>query len=96
MARRADRDGQASRHIRPWATTPPCNRRGRAHCTAVRPVGEGSARCPRSRDSACPLRCAQAAEELKNTVGVVDHGLFCGMTYSVIVAGKEGVYEKKA
>jgi len=44
-----------------------------------------------------PIKDApKAAEELKNTVGVVDHGLFCGMTYSVIVAGKEGVYEKKA
>jgi len=43
-----------------------------------------------------PIKDApKAAEELKNTVGVVDHGLFCGMTFSVIVAGKEGVYEKK-
>lgn len=37
---------------------------------------------------------SQAAEELKNTVGVVDHGLFCGMTTSVIIAGKDGVYTK--
>ena len=29
----------------------------------------------------------KAAEELKNTVGVVDHDLFVGMSYQVIVAG---------
>ena len=33
----------------------------------------------------------KAAEELKNTVGVVDHGLFVGMSYQVIVAGKDGI-----
>ena len=27
------------------------------------------------------------AEELKNVCGVVDHGLFCGMTTAVIIAG---------
>jgi ribose 5-phosphate isomerase A len=32
-----------------------------------------------------------AANELKNTVGVVDHGLFVGMTTAVIVAGKDGI-----
>eukprot|EP01041_Mallomonas_annulata_P005819 gene5819-11739_t len=31
-----------------------------------------------------------AATELKNTVGVVDHGLFVGMTTAVIVACKDG------
>eukprot|EP00607_Mallomonas_marina_P009180 CAMPEP_0182420026 /NCGR_PEP_ID=MMETSP1167-20130531/4508_1 /TAXON_ID=2988 /ORGANISM="Mallomonas Sp, Strain CCMP3275" /LENGTH=283 /DNA_ID=CAMNT_0024595397 /DNA_START=96 /DNA_END=947 /DNA_ORIENTATION=- len=31
-----------------------------------------------------------AASELKNTVGVVDHGLFVGMTTAVIVACKDG------
>ncbi|EKX55280.1 hypothetical protein GUITHDRAFT_62862 [Guillardia theta CCMP2712] len=31
-----------------------------------------------------------AAKALKNTVGVVDHGLFVDMTYQVIVAGKDG------
>lgn len=37
---------------------------------------------------------AAAASELKNTVGVVDHGLFIGMSSSVIVASAEkGVYE---
>lgn len=34
---------------------------------------------------------ALAAKELKNTVGVVDHGIFAGMTTAVIVAGKTGV-----
>jgi len=38
---------------------------------------------------------AAMATALKSTVGVVDHGLFCGMASSVIVAGKDGVYEKK-
>lgn len=32
-----------------------------------------------------------AASELKNTVGVVDHGLFVGMSYQVIVAGSDGI-----
>jgi len=32
-----------------------------------------------------------AANELKNTVGVVDHGLFVGMSYQVIVAGSDGI-----
>jgi ribose 5-phosphate isomerase len=28
---------------------------------------------------------------LKNTVGVVEHGIFSGFTTAVIVAGKEGI-----
>jgi ribose 5-phosphate isomerase A len=35
------------------------------------------------------------ANELKNTVGVVDHGLFCGMTSAVIIAGKDGISVKE-
>ena len=34
---------------------------------------------------------AAAAKELKNTVGVVDHGIFEGITTAVIVAGKDGI-----
>jgi len=34
---------------------------------------------------------ALAARELKNTVGVVDHGIFYGMTTAVIVAGSQGI-----
>jgi ribose 5-phosphate isomerase A len=34
---------------------------------------------------------ALAAKELKSTVGVVDHGIFAGMTTAVIVAGKSGI-----
>ena len=34
---------------------------------------------------------AKAASDLKNTVGVVDHGIFSGMTTAVIVAGKDGI-----
>ena len=33
----------------------------------------------------------KAAEELKNTVGVVAHGLFVDMSYQVIIAGKDGI-----
>ena len=31
------------------------------------------------------------SQELKSTVGVVDHGIFAGFTTAVIVAGKDGV-----
>jgi len=42
-----------------------------------------------------PLKDAvAAAEQLKNTVGVVDHGLFIGMTTACIVAGKDGITVK--
>ena len=34
---------------------------------------------------------ALAAAQLKSTVGVVEHGLFCSMACAVIVAGKDGV-----
>merc|ERR1719387_3268454 len=37
-----------------------------------------------------------AASDLKNMVGVVDHGLFVGMTTAVIIAGKEGISVKEA
>jgi len=36
-----------------------------------------------------------AANELKHVVGVVDHGLFCGMAVEAIVASKGGVYTLK-
>lgn len=36
-----------------------------------------------------------AAQQLKNTIGVVEHGLFIGMANAVLVAGKDGIYEKK-
>merc|ERR1719487_1852858 len=38
----------------------------------------------------------KAAAELKSTCGVFEHGLFCGMTSSVIIAGSDGISEKKA
>ena len=38
---------------------------------------------------------AKAAGELKNTCGVVDHGLFCGMTTAVIIAGSDGISVKE-
>jgi len=34
------------------------------------------------------------AEDIKNVCGVVDHGLFCGMTTAVIIAGKDGITVK--
>jgi len=44
-----------------------------------------------------PIKDApKAAEELKGTVGVVDHGLFCGITTAVIIAGKDGIELKEA
>jgi len=44
-----------------------------------------------------PLKDApKAALDLKNTVGVVEHGLFCGMTTAVIIAGKDGISMKEA
>ena len=39
-----------------------------------------------------PLLDAElAAKELINTAGVLEHGIFTGMTYALIVAGKDGV-----
>ena len=44
-----------------------------------------------------PIKDAVTADkELKNTVGVVDHGLFCGLTTAVIIAGKDGISVKEA
>mmetsp|Transcript_16373 Transcript_16373/g.33222 ORF Transcript_16373/g.33222 Transcript_16373/m.33222 type:complete len:116 (+) Transcript_16373:1-348(+) len=37
-----------------------------------------------------------AGEQLKNTVGVVDHGLFTGITTACIIAGKDGISVKEA
>jgi ribose 5-phosphate isomerase len=34
------------------------------------------------------------AAELKNVCGVVDHGLFCGLTTAVIIAGSDGISVK--
>lgn len=38
----------------------------------------------------------KAAAELKATCGVVEHGLFCGMSTVVIIAGKSGISVKNA
>jgi ribose 5-phosphate isomerase A len=35
------------------------------------------------------------ADEIKATVGVVDHSLFCGMTTAIIIAGAEGISIKE-
>mmetsp|Transcript_5181 Transcript_5181/g.10102 ORF Transcript_5181/g.10102 Transcript_5181/m.10102 type:complete len:307 (+) Transcript_5181:14-934(+) len=43
-----------------------------------------------------PIADAPAlANQLIETVGVVEHGLFIGMTTAVIVAGKDGIYVKE-
>lgn len=43
-----------------------------------------------------PIKDApKMAEEIKNTVGVVDHGLFCDMTTAVIIAGSDGISVKE-
>jgi ribose 5-phosphate isomerase A len=43
-----------------------------------------------------PIKDAtKMAEEIKGTVGVVDHGLFCGMTTAVIIAGADGISVKE-
>jgi len=43
-----------------------------------------------------PLKdAAAAARELKRTIGVVEHGLFVNMASVVVIAGKEGISEKK-
>jgi ribose 5-phosphate isomerase A len=43
-----------------------------------------------------PIKDAVAAgNQLKATVGVVDHGLFTGMTTACIVAGKDGIFVKE-
>lgn len=43
-----------------------------------------------------PIKDAVAmANEIKNTVGVVDHGLFCDMTTAVIIAGSDGISVKE-
>lgn len=39
---------------------------------------------------------AQAAKDFESLVGVVEHGLFLGMTTAVIIAGKDGVSVKNA
>ena len=39
---------------------------------------------------------AAMAKELKNVVGVVEHGLFCGMAAAVIIAGSDGISVKEA
>lgn len=44
-----------------------------------------------------PIKDApKMAEEIKNTVGVVDHGLFCDLTTAVIIAGSDGISVKEA
>lgn len=43
-----------------------------------------------------PIRdAALAAKEMEGLVGVVEHGLFLGMSSAVIVAGSDGVYVKE-
>jgi ribose 5-phosphate isomerase A len=44
-----------------------------------------------------PISDATAvANEIINVVGVVEHGIFCGMTTAVIIAGSDGIIVKEA
>jgi ribose 5-phosphate isomerase A len=42
------------------------------------------------------LLLLQASKELLNVVGVVEHGLFLGMTTACIIAGSDGISVKTA
>eukprot|EP00440_Ansanella_granifera_P020428 gb/GFBE01022186.1/.p1 GENE.gb/GFBE01022186.1/~~gb/GFBE01022186.1/.p1 ORF type:complete len:327 (+),score=78.84 gb/GFBE01022186.1/:1-981(+) len=43
-----------------------------------------------------PIKDAKAAaQQLKNTIGVVEHGFFVGMASVVLIAGKDGISEKR-
>mmetsp|Transcript_34219 Transcript_34219/g.107886 ORF Transcript_34219/g.107886 Transcript_34219/m.107886 type:complete len:274 (-) Transcript_34219:157-978(-) len=82
-----------------------------AGCKAVLRLGSSSSNAPDGDEPAVtdngnyivdlhftePIKDARAAAaELKNTVGVVDHGLFCDMTTAVIIAGSDGISVKEA
>ena len=43
-----------------------------------------------------PADAPVMASEIKNTVGVVDHGFFCNMSTAVIIAGSDGISVKEA
>lgn len=43
-----------------------------------------------------PIRsAAKAAQEMKNTIGVVEHGLFIGMADAIVIAGADGISVQK-
>ncbi|KAL7487231.1 hypothetical protein ACHAW6_012828 [Cyclotella cf. meneghiniana] len=92
--------------IRTIAALPSCE-----GCTPVLRMGSSSTNKPDGDEIAVtdngnyivdlhftePIKDApKMASELKNTVGVVDHGLFCGMTTAVIIAGSDGISVKEA
>lgn len=91
--------------MRTVAALPTC-----AGCEAVLRMGSSSSNQPDGDEIAVtdngnyivdlhfkePIKDAsKMAEEIKNTVGVVDHGLFCGMTSAVIIAGSDGITVKE-
>ena len=43
-----------------------------------------------------PADAPVMANEIKGTVGVVEHGFFCGMSTAVIIAGSDGISVKEA
>ncbi|KAL3775897.1 hypothetical protein HJC23_000327 [Cyclotella cryptica] len=92
--------------IRTIAALPSCE-----GCNAVLRMGSSSTNKPDGDEIAItdngnyivdlhftePIKDApKMASELKNTVGVVEHGLFCGMTTAVIIAGSDGISVKEA
>ena len=61
------------------------------------PRAAPTGQCPRTRDVDASITAPlppKAAAELKGVCGVFEHGLFCGMTTSVIIAGKDGISQK--
>jgi len=92
--------------MRTVAELPSC----KGKCKAVLRMGSSSSNVPDGDEIAVtdngnyivdlhfdePIKDApKMAQEIKATVGVVDHGLFCGMTTAVIIAGSDGISVKE-
>eukprot|EP00593_Proboscia_inermis_P011085 CAMPEP_0171303454 /NCGR_PEP_ID=MMETSP0816-20121228/12959_1 /TAXON_ID=420281 /ORGANISM="Proboscia inermis, Strain CCAP1064/1" /LENGTH=241 /DNA_ID=CAMNT_0011782695 /DNA_START=125 /DNA_END=850 /DNA_ORIENTATION=- len=91
--------------LRTVAALPSC-----AGCNPVLRMGSSSSNAPDGDEIAItdngnyivdlhfaePIKNApQMAADIKSTVGVVEHGIFCGMTTAVIIAGKDGISVKE-
>lgn len=91
--------------LRTVAALPSC-----AGCNPVLRMGSSSSNAPDGDEIAItdngnyivdlhfaePIKNApKMAEDIKSTVGVVEHGIFCGMTTAVIIAGKDGISVKE-
>jgi len=91
--------------LRTVAALPSC-----AGCNPVLRMGSSSSNAPDGDEIAItdngnyivdlhfaePIKNAPLmAADIKSTVGVVEHGIFCGMTTAVIIAGKDGISVKE-